>query len=216
MNGKSEEEIYRFLSVRFQNRAEWENTIPKVGDFLTSPSNRIRAKALWVMGEMGLQYPTQAAPFLPQIAACLQDEDDKVRERAVGALGRIGRADPESIAPYLGSMLDLSRDYAANVRLNVIWASENIATTAPTLYRTEMNIFSALLDDTDLRVRMEAPEIFRVIGKRIPELVIPYLEKLKKLSEQDEGRVVRIHAQGAIKAVIQKQKTDQKQRSSLV
>jgi len=41
-----------------------------------------------------------------------------------------------------------------------------------------MNIFSELLDDPDDRVRIEAPEIFRVLGKRKPELALPYLEKL--------------------------------------
>ena len=56
------------------------------------------------------------------------------------------------------------------------------------------------MDDPDDKVRMEAPEIFRVLGKRNPKLVFPYLEKLSELSEKDSNRVVRIHAAGAIKA----------------
>lgn len=47
---------------------------------------------------------------------------------------------------------------------------------------------------------MEAPEIFRVLGKRKPELVRPYIELLQKISETDENQVVRIHCLGAIKA----------------
>jgi hypothetical protein len=47
---------------------------------------------------------------------------------------------------------------------------------------------------------MEAPEIFRVLGKRRPEFVRPFLEELRKISETDENRVVRIHCIGAIKA----------------
>lgn len=47
---------------------------------------------------------------------------------------------------------------------------------------------------------MEAPEIFRVLGKRKPDFVRPYLEKLTYLSENDNNRVVRIHSVGAIKA----------------
>jgi len=47
---------------------------------------------------------------------------------------------------------------------------------------------------------MEAPEIFRVLGKRRPEFVRPYIEELWQLSETDENRVVRIHCLGAIKA----------------
>jgi hypothetical protein len=47
---------------------------------------------------------------------------------------------------------------------------------------------------------MEAPEIFRVLGKRRPAFVRPYLELLRQISETDSNRVVRIHCQGAIKA----------------
>ena len=64
-----------------------------------------------------------------------------------------------------------------------------------------MSIFEQLLHDTDDKVRMEAPEIFRVLGKRRPEFVRPYVEQLQRISETDENRVVRIHCLGAIKAV---------------
>ena len=47
---------------------------------------------------------------------------------------------------------------------------------------------------------MEAPEMFRVLGKRRPELVRPYLERLQRVAETDSNRVVRIHCLGAIKA----------------
>ena len=47
---------------------------------------------------------------------------------------------------------------------------------------------------------MEAPELFRVLGKRRPELVIPYLELLQSISETDPNRVVRIHCLGAIRS----------------
>ena len=46
-----------------------------------------------------------------------------------------------------------------------------------------MPVFEGLLHDTDDKVRMEAPEIFRVLGKRNPELVRPYIELLQKISE---------------------------------
>ena len=64
-----------------------------------------------------------------------------------------------------------------------------------------MSVFEALLHDEDDKVRMEAPEIFRVLGKRRPEFVKPYLEQLRCISETDANRVVRIHCQGAIMAV---------------
>lgn len=59
-----------------------------------------------------------------------------------------------------------------------------------------------LLDDEDNRVRMEAPEMFRVLGKRKPEYVKKYIEKLTYISEHDTERVVRIHSKGAIKAIL--------------
>ena len=63
-----------------------------------------------------------------------------------------------------------------------------------------MPVFAELLHDADDKVRMEAPEIFRVLGKRRPEFVRPYLEQLKQISENDDNRVVRIHCLGAIRA----------------
>ena len=63
-----------------------------------------------------------------------------------------------------------------------------------------MPVFEKLLYDADDKIRMEAPEIFRVLGKRRPEFVRPYLEQLRQISETDENRVVRIHCQGAIRA----------------
>lgn len=62
-----------------------------------------------------------------------------------------------------------------------------------------MPLFAALLYDTDDRVRMEAPEKFRALGKRRSEPVRPYLGRLKSVSEAEPNRVVRIHCSGAIK-----------------
>ncbi|MBP5563299.1 MAG: HEAT repeat domain-containing protein, partial [Bacteroidales bacterium] len=61
--------------------------------------------------------------------------------------------------------------------------------------------FAELLHDRDDRVRMEAPEMFRVLGKRRPEFVEPYLDLLRNIAETDSNRVVRIHCLGAVKAV---------------
>ena len=47
---------------------------------------------------------------------------------------------------------------------------------------------------------VEAPEIFPVLGKRRPLFVEPYIAQLRRISETDENRVVRIHCKGAIKA----------------
>ena len=69
-----------------------------------------------------------------------------------------------------------------------------------------MPVFEKLLHDADDKVRMEAPEIFRVLGKRRPEFVRAYVEILQQISEIDDNRVVRIHCQGAIRATESKQK----------
>ena len=64
-----------------------------------------------------------------------------------------------------------------------------------------MGLALELLHDSDDRVRMEAPEIFRVLGKRRPEFVKPYLDELKDIAATDSNRVVSIHCLGAVHAV---------------
>ena len=123
-----------------------------------------------------------------------------LRERAVNALGRIGRGDFHLIEMYWDDLFRFASDKEPQVRLSFIWASENIATNTPDIYANYMPVYEKLLHDTDDKVRMEAPEIFRVLGKRRPEFVTPFLEQLQKIAETDSNRVVRIHCLGAIKA----------------
>ncbi len=99
------------------------------------------------------------------------------------------------------------------MRLSFIWASENIASAAPDVFACSMPVFAKLLSDADDRVRMEAPEIFRVLGKRRPDFVQPYIEQLRVLSETDINRVVRLHCLGAIQAANPKQTAAAETRS---
>ena len=62
-----------------------------------------------------------------------------------------------------------------------------------------MDIFYEMISDSGEKVRIEAPEMFRVIGKQNPEWVNPYLEKLENIAENDENSIVRIHSEGAIR-----------------
>lgn len=78
--------------------------------------------------------------------------------------------------------------------------TNRISTNTPDVYENYVSVFAELLGDTDDKVKMEAPEIFRVLGKRRAEFVRPYLEQLQRMAETDQNRVVRIHCQGAIKA----------------
>ena len=56
-----------------------------------------------------------------------------------------------------------------------------------------------MISDSSDKVRIEAPEMFRVIGKQKPEYVKPYLEKLEWISQNDKNLIVRIHSEGAIR-----------------
>lgn len=196
----TETEIYKELGALTKDKGKWKESIPYVSSLLGNQSVKIQAKALWLLGEMGLAYPLSVQGAVPSIAQFLDSTEPLLRERAVNALGRIGRADYSLIEPYWTGLFHFASDEAANVRLAFIWASENIATNTPDIYGNHMPIFERLLRDADEKVRMEAPEIFRVLGKRRPEFVKPYLELLRQISEIDDNRVVRIHCLGAIKA----------------
>ena len=167
----SESELYKKLGLLTKNRNEWEENIPYVSSLLDHDSVKIQAKALWL------------------------------RERAVNALGRIGRGSYQAVECYWKDMFRFASDEEAKVRLSFIWASENIATNTPDIYEKYMPVFEKLLHDEDDKVRMEAPEMFRVLGKRRPEFVRPYVEQLQHMSETDKNQVVRIHCLGAIKAM---------------
>ena len=197
----NEKELYAQLSALTKNKAQWKVNIAFVASLLKGQSVKITGKSLWMLGEMGLLYPAEVQPFMNEIAAFLDAEDAFLRERALNALGRIGRAKYTLVQPYWEKVLSLAEDGSPNVRLSFIWASENIATNAPEAYENVIPVFERLLDDENVRVRMEAPEMFRVLGKRKPEYVRHCLEKLRLLSEHDEDRVVRIHAGGAIRVI---------------
>lgn len=196
----NETELYKELGILTKDKERWEESIPYVSSLLSHESVKIQAKALWLIGEMGLVYPESVKAAVPVIASFLDSKVSLLRERAVNALGRIGRGGYHVIKQYWSSLFRFANDDDAKVRLSFIWASENIATNTLDIYERYMPVFEKLLHDADDKVRMEAPEIFRVLGKRRPEFVQPYLETLQRISENDENRVVRIHCLGAIKA----------------
>ena len=137
---------------------------------------------------------------VPTIISFCDSSIPLLRERAINALGRIGRGDYRLIESYWTSLFRFATDEEPEVRLSFIWASENIAANTPDIYQDHMPVFAKLLYDTDDKVRMEAPEIFRVLGKRRPAFVRPFLDQLQRISGTDNNRVVRIHCLGAIKA----------------
>ena len=196
----NEAELYKELGTLTKSKDKWKESIPYVSSLLTHDSVKIQAKALWLLGETGLLYPQSVQDTIPTIASFLDSPEPLLRERAVNALGRIGRGCYPVIEPYWKELFRFASDEEPKVRLAFIWASENIATNMPDIYEDHIPVFEKLLYDADDRVRMESPEIFRVLGKRRTELVRPYVEQLRHISETDENRVVRIHCLGAIKA----------------
>ncbi|MCR5589244.1 MAG: sister chromatid cohesion protein PDS5 [Bacteroidales bacterium] len=195
----TEDELYRELGTLTKKKDIWRDKIPYVGSLLEGQSSKITAKALWLLGEMGLQYPDEVVPYVSQIVSFLNSSDALLRERAVNALGRIGRACYEMIMPWWENLMLKAKDSNPRVRLAFIWASENIATNTPDIYEDYMPLYVELLNDSDDKVRMEAPEMFRVMGKRRPQKVYPYLGQLQWLAENDPNHVVRIHCAGAIR-----------------
>ena len=193
-------DLYKERSALTKSKESWEENIPYVASLLASESTKIKAKVLWLLGEMGLAFPLSIKDYVPSIASFLSSTEPILRERAVNALGRIGRGCYHTIEPYWAELFRFAHDEAASVRLAFIWASENIATNTPDPYKDHLSLFAELLHDRDDRVRMEAPEMFRVLGKRRPELLEPYLDLLRNIAETDSNRVVRIHCLGAVRA----------------
>ena len=203
----TEKELYRELGTLTKEKNRWQESIPYVFSLLKDGSVKIQAKALWLLGEMGLVYPQSMQDAVRDIAVFLDSPEPILRERALNALGRIGRGSYAVIEPYWMDLFRFACDEVPKVRLSFIWASENIAVNTPDIYQDHMPVFAKLLHDTDDKVRMEAPEIFRVLGKQRPAFVMPYIEQLRQISETDENRVVRIHCLGAVKAAV-KQSTE--------
>ena len=143
-------------------------------------------------------------------------DDSKLRERSTNAIGRIGRGDENLIIPYMDKLMEMRYDESENVRHAFIWACENIATNDPELFYEKMDIFYEMISDSGEKVRIEAPEMFRVIGKQKPEWVNPYLEKLEYISENDENSIVRIHCEGAIRITKRALKEREKKKNNIL
>ena len=183
-----------------KNKECWAENIDNVAAILDKEhSDSVKAKVLLILGEMGLKHPAEIERYVDVIAGYLDDDNPKLRERSANAIGRIGRADKNLVLSYMGRLMEMRFDESENVRHAFVWACENIALNAPELFCEKLEIFLDMISDTSLKVRIESPEIFRVVGKRKPECVKPYLEKLEWISQNDENSTVRIHSAGAVR-----------------
>ena len=131
-NKNEDKEILKELREITKTKENWGEVIDDVANKLNeNHSVIVKAKILWLLGEMGLNYPKQVETYIIDIAFCLDDEHSKIRERAVNALGRIGRADKNLIIPYFDKIMKMRKKQVDDVRLAFVWACENIATNAP-------------------------------------------------------------------------------------
>ena len=147
-NKTTDKTILKELRAITNDKANWKTAIDDVAAKLGKQySEDVKAKALWLLGEIGLHYPSLLQPYIKQIADYLRDDNPKLRARSVNALGRIGRADKALILPYFDILMDMHRDTAETVRLAFVWACENIATNAPEFFCDKLDLFYALISD---------------------------------------------------------------------
>lgn len=197
---KNDKEMLADLRSIQKDKQNWKNNIRSVGEKLDGGySDEVKAKALWVFGEIGLKYPAKTQAYVEIIAGYLDDENPKLRQRALNALGRIGRGDRGLVVPYLDKLMKSRHDGDGDVRLAFVWACENIATNSPELFCGNLDVFFEMISDSYEKVRMESPEMFRVMGKRKPHCVKPYLENLQRIAQNDSHPIVRIHCEGAVR-----------------
>ena len=184
----TESELYKELGALTKAKDQWEKKIPYVSSLLAHESEKIQAKALWLLAEMGLAYPQSVRDAVPAITSFCNSPVPLLRERALNAIGKIGRGDYHLIKPYWADLFCFADDAAAQVRLSFRWASENIATNTSDIYENHMPVFERLLHDPDDKVRMEAPEIFRVLGKRRSEFVSRFWKNCKGYQKRTATR----------------------------
>lgn len=205
MNDPIRQETLRFLADTarrgFRQPEDAAASLPRLFSLLDSSDPEVCARSCWAAGQVGFRRPEWVQPVLSRLLHLTQHASSDVREKSLWALGRIGRADPSLLEAFIPLIVGFADDANPKVRLSVIWACENIATARPEWFAPYLPVFMALLDDADTRyVRSEAPEIFRVIGKRRPDLVRAAIPKLTEKLE-DDCRVTRIHAAGALQAI---------------
>ena len=188
--------------IGFKEPDSVEPILTELIGFLNSDNENLVEYACWTAGQVGINRPGFYKNSISEIVKNLESKNEKIRSNALFALGRIGRTDFSLISNYLDLIISFSNDESPIVRLGMIWACENIGTNNPDVFIEHLPIFDKLLDDPNTeKVRGEAPEMFRVLGKRIPEVIEKYIPRLKEKTE-DDCRTTRIHSEGAIRITL--------------
>ncbi|MCI8676222.1 MAG: HEAT repeat domain-containing protein [Atopobiaceae bacterium] len=127
-----ETELYRELGQLSKDKSRWGEKTPYVSSLLSHDSVKIRAKALWLLGEMGFAHPESVHDTIPAIAAFISNPEPLLRERAANALGRIGRADFSAIESYFEDLFRFADDENAKLRLAVLVRASSSAQSTRT------------------------------------------------------------------------------------
>lgn len=83
----TDNELYRSLGALTNRKEDWKESIPYVASLLDNQSLKITAKALWLLGEMGMNYPDMVRPFLEILQSLAEnDPNPVVRIHSAGAI----------------------------------------------------------------------------------------------------------------------------------
>ena len=77
-------ELYDQLSTKDKSR--WGENISYVSTLLDHESEKIQAKALWLLGEMGLEYPDSIQSSVSAVASFCDSENRVVRIHSLGVI----------------------------------------------------------------------------------------------------------------------------------
>lgn len=205
VNSETAEDVLQALKVisraAFRKPELVKQHIKIIKNKLHDSDERICAYACWVAGQIGRNMPGWYQDEINHLFHLVNHGNDKIRENALFALGWIGRAEPCLVEKNLQSIVEKHKDVCPKVRLSMIWASENIANAKPELFEGYIEVYEDLLSDPDEKyVRGEAPEFFRVMGKKRPDMVKRSIGVLESKTA-DDCRVTQIHARGALKII---------------
>ena len=77
----NESKLYKELGLLTKDKGIWKENIPYVSSLLSNESIKIQAKALWLLAEMGLEYPSSVKDAVPQVVSFFDSNEPLLRER---------------------------------------------------------------------------------------------------------------------------------------
>ena len=87
MSNNTDNEILNELRKLTNDKGNWKANIHDVALKLNDDySADVKAKALWLLGEMGLKYPKEIECHVNDIASYLENDDSKLRERSANLM----------------------------------------------------------------------------------------------------------------------------------